>query len=133
MIYGFIGLVAGRRYARPVLSGALSWQKTTLIAFVALVLDSIYYIVFHRGLSPKSGLHPDFGGALLFLQICVFGPVSEELALQGFVQTRLLRFGVLPALLATTTLFVCMHFTEVRVRPDTADIEHIFFYFSRYF
>ena len=93
------------------------------------ILNTVYYILVHRGLSPTSGIEHNLSGVILIAEVCILSPVSEEFAWQGFVQTRLLRFGVVTALFVTTTLFVCVHLTEIPGRPDIADIAHIFLVF----
>jgi membrane protease YdiL (CAAX protease family) len=128
--YGPIGLTIGRRYALPILRGSLPCSVTFAVTSVAYGINTIAYILVHRGLTPQRDLSWNFGGLITILELCLLAPISEEIAMQGFLQTRLRRFGVFPAIAITTFIFVCMHLTEIPEKPTFEDVQHIVFAYS---
>jgi membrane protease YdiL (CAAX protease family) len=109
-LYAVVGIVLGRKSIRPVLAGKFTWQVTALVVATAFLVNMMMYFLAHTAVRLRNDIVLSPPLVLQFAYLCAFVPVTEELVFQGYLQTRLGRLGVLPAMLITTALFVCILF-----------------------
>jgi len=121
-LYGIACLILGRKSALPVLWGRLRWPHSLAVVVAAFVLDMALYALTHTAVRLRSDLVFEPYSVFLFVLLAVLSPVSEEICFQGYLQSRLRRWGVLPAMVVTTVLFVCIHLATIPHAPGPVDV-----------
>jgi len=125
-LYGVACLILGRKSVRPVLRGRLHWPRSLAVVLAAYLLNMSLYVLTHSAVRLRSDLVFEPYSVFLFVMLVVSSPISEELCFQGYLQSRLRRWGAIPAMLVTTVLFVCIHFYTVPHAPHPADVVRLF-------
>jgi membrane protease YdiL (CAAX protease family) len=120
--YAPVGFFLGRKTVGPVLAGKFTWQVTALVVAAAYLVNMMMYFLAHTTVRLRNDIVLSPLLVLQFAYLCAFVPVTEELAFQGYLQTRLGRLGVLPAMLITTALFVCIHFSTRTYAKGIGDV-----------
>jgi membrane protease YdiL (CAAX protease family) len=124
--YGAGCLILGRKSVRPVLQGRLNWPRFLVVVVAAFLLNVSLFLLTHTAVHFRSVVAFDGYFVLLFFLLAVLSPVSEEICFQGYLQSRLRRWGVLPAMLCTTVLFVGIHVPALAHVPQPAEVVRLF-------
>ena len=100
-------------------------------AFFGLATGIVFLVLYFSGINPLTFFHtqlPDKNADIfLFLTVgCIVGPVAEELFFRGILYGFFRKWGILPALIFTTIIFVFSH-RNISVLPVTQIVGGVIF------